>query len=125
MKTHSITQQFSTENDMLAFGARLAKFIDNGAIIYLYGLLGTGKTTLTRGFLRGLGYQGHVKSPTYALVESYQLDQQIIHHFDFYRLRDPKELENIGIQDYFAPQTICLIEWPELGKGLLPMPDLS
>jgi len=113
------------EQAMLAFGAKLSAVCGNTAVIFLQGQLGAGKTTLTRGFLRGMGYAGHVKSPTYTLVESYQLAQGLLYHFDFYRLRDPQELEYIGIQDYFEANTICLIEWPEYGAGMLPLPDVS
>ncbi len=113
------------EQAMMALGARLALACEPSTVIFLNGQLGAGKTTLTRGFLRGLGYAGHVKSPTYTLVESYSVGDRHICHFDFYRLRDPQELEYMGIQDYFDAKTIGLIEWPEYGAGMLPAPDLS
>lgn len=113
------------EAAMLEFGSKLAKTcIPNAAIIYLKGNLGAGKTTLVRGFLRGCGYVGTVKSPTYTLVEAYDFKEFKVFHFDLYRLNDPQELEYIGIQEYFAPNNICLIEWPERGEPILPAPDL-
>lgn len=114
------------EQEMMAWGGKLAAGCGNGRnIIFLYGELGAGKTTLARGFLRGLGHSGPVKSPTYALVESYELPQVTVFHFDFYRIRDAEELEFIGIHDYFSRTAIFLIEWPEKGGDILPTPDLS
>jgi len=119
------TQFIPNEEEMLALGARLAKICVPPLILFLHGNLGAGKTTFTRGFLRGLNYNGLVKSPTYTLVETYPFEKQTIYHFDFYRIKDTQELEYIGLQDYFHPQAICLIEWPEQGAGLLPLADLS
>src|SRR5258708_6431581 len=98
---------------MLAFGAELAQGCSPPCVIFLHGQLGAGKTTLVRGFLRGLGYEDKVKSPSYNLVEIYNLGAQSIFHFDFYRIRDPHELDFMGIQDYWQPSAIFLIEWPE------------
>jgi tRNA threonylcarbamoyladenosine biosynthesis protein TsaE len=125
MTTNEFKQFIPSEDQMLAFGAQLGPLCGNTAVIFLYGNLGAGKTTLTRGFLRGLGYEGRVKSPTYTIVEPYQINQQKVYHFDFYRLQDPEELEFIGIQDYLVPEAISLIEWPEQGAGILPTADLS
>ncbi len=107
------------------FGENLAKEILAGVVIFLQGNLGAGKTTLVRGILRGLGYGGHVKSPTYTLVEPYQINQQQIFHFDLYRVNDPEELIHIGIQDYCHAESICIIEWPEKALAMLPMADLE
>lgn len=84
-----------------------------------------GKTTLTRGLLRGLGYQGVVKSPTYAIVESYQLNQFTVHHFDLYRFASPNEWEDAGLDDLITNDSICLIEWPQQGGEWVPAADLS
>jgi tRNA threonylcarbamoyladenosine biosynthesis protein TsaE len=125
MNKNTLVKYLADEQQTLAFGAELALACGDTAVIYLHGDLGAGKTTLTRGFLRGLGFTGKVKSPSYALVEPYEVNSQKIFHFDFYRLHDPSELEYIGLPDYFIPQAICLVEWPQNGGELLPQEDLS
>jgi tRNA threonylcarbamoyladenosine biosynthesis protein TsaE len=109
---------------MEALGAGLAPRLRPGLVLFLHGALGAGKTTLVRGVLRGLGFAGSVKSPTYTLVESYALGGLTLHHFDFYRLKDPEELEFLGVRDYLE-SGVCLIEWAERGAGLLPAPDVE
>jgi tRNA threonylcarbamoyladenosine biosynthesis protein TsaE len=96
-----------------------------GGIIHLHGELGAGKTTLTRGILRGYGYQGAVKSPTYTLVEPYEFTACHIYHFDLYRLGAPEEVEYLGTEDYFSGQHLCLIEWAERGAGVIPAADIE
>jgi tRNA threonylcarbamoyladenosine biosynthesis protein TsaE len=106
-------------------GALLASQLPHGAVVFLHGDLGAGKTTLVRGFLRAIGVIGPVKSPTYTLVEPYQLPQVTVNHFDLYRICDAQELELIGIRDYVDDSQICFFEWPERGGTLLPLPSVQ
>ncbi len=115
------------ENATKQFSQQLAQCTKNtnqAIVIHLEGDLGAGKTTLARGFIQSFGFD-RVKSPTYALVESYENNNISIHHFDCYRLSDPEELDYIGIRDYLGPNHIQLIEWPTLGKGAIAPADLS
>lgn len=112
------------EDATLAAGARLATALPPRLTILLRGDLGAGKTTLVRGLLRALGHAGTVKSPTYTLVEPYQLQDWRLFHWDLYRLADAEELEFLGLRDQLDGEAALLIEWPERGQGELPAADL-
>lgn len=124
------TRDLTDEAATLHFGAVLASVIQPNLTIYLHGDLGAGKTTLVRGLLHALGYVGKVKSPTYTLVESYEIKSHLvsnltIYHFDLYRFNDEEEWESAGFRDYFNSHSVCLIEWPEKAQSVLPIPDLN
>jgi len=113
-----------------AFAQQLAAALTrahNGlnACITLEGDLGAGKTTFVRHLLRALGVQGRIKSPTYAVVEPYQVAAGAVWHFDFYRFSDPREWEDAGFRDIFASPGLKLCEWPQQAQGVMPTPDLS
>ncbi|HCU89356.1 MAG TPA: tRNA (adenosine(37)-N6)-threonylcarbamoyltransferase complex ATPase subunit type 1 TsaE [Gammaproteobacteria bacterium] len=119
------TIEIDTAMAMEALGGAIAGATTAELKVYLSGELGTGKTTLVRGYMRRLGYKGAVKSPTFTLVESYRLDDRVVHHFDLYRLEDPEELEYIGFDEYFETGADCLVEWPDRGRTGLPDPDIE
>ena len=113
-----------SEDETLALGAALGQALAGRGVLHLEGGLGAGKTTLTRGLIRAFGHVGAVKSPTYTLVEPYQLPMATIFHFDLYRLTDPEELELMGIRDYAQPDALLVVEWPTKGGPLVPPADL-
>lgn len=123
MTSRELVISIAGESRMVAFGEFLGQALPQGVLL-LSGGLGAGKTTLCRGILRSFGHIGAVKSPTYTLVEPYQVGERSIYHFDLYRLGDPEELEYMGIRDYFDPDNLCIVEWPEKGEGVLPEGDL-
>lgn len=119
-----ITLYIPDEIQMQQVAGEFSCIAKRGIVIFLQGELGAGKTTFVRGFLRSLGYEGPIRSPTFALVESYQINHQHIHHFDFYRINDAEEVEYLGLNDYFTSDAICLVEWPEKAHSLLPKPNI-
>jgi tRNA threonylcarbamoyladenosine biosynthesis protein TsaE len=123
--TETVTGEvvFACEQDLENFANKFACDIPKPLIIWLEGDLGAGKTTFARGLIHALGYKGRVKSPTYGLLEHYQLDTLTVLHMDLYRISDPGELEFLGIEDLLDAQTILLIEWPDRGASWLPEPD--
>jgi tRNA threonylcarbamoyladenosine biosynthesis protein TsaE len=121
----ALTIDLADESATHALGARIAEEIAPGVCIHLLGDLGAGKTTLSRGILRGLGFEGRVKSPTYALVELYVISKLNLYHFDFYRFNDPEEWNDAGFRDLFNETNICLVEWPEKAGELLSPPELK
>lgn len=126
MEPAQITRFLPDEDATLKLGASWAASIMPPLVVYLEGDLGAGKTTFTRGLLRGAGCQGTVKSPTYTIVESYPLPRfTLLHHFDLYRFAAPEEWQDAGLDDLFAGNCLCLIEWPQQGGTFVPPADLT
>ncbi len=117
-----ITVTTQTQTEKLA--KALAKIIQLPFFITLSGTLGAGKTTFSRSLIQTLGHEGNVKSPTFTIVESYELQDALIYHFDLYRIADVEELELMGIRDYFEKKALVLLEWPEHGESVLPEADI-
>lgn len=126
MHDEHLTAEFELPDEAatIALGHCLAGVLTPGLVIHLEGDLGTGKTTLVRALLRGLGHEGAVKSPTYSLVEVYVISSLYLYHFDFYRFDSPEEFFDAGLSEYFDGNAICLVEWPEKALGCAPPPDL-
>jgi len=114
---------FPAEQDLDHFAKKFAADLPAPLVIWLEGDLGAGKTTFARGLIHALGYSGRVKSPTYGLLEHYQLDKLQVLHMDLYRISDPAEIEFLGVDDLLDGRTILLIEWPDKGGEWLPRPD--
>ncbi|HVE50230.1 MAG TPA: tRNA (adenosine(37)-N6)-threonylcarbamoyltransferase complex ATPase subunit type 1 TsaE [Casimicrobiaceae bacterium] len=127
--TQPLTLELSDAHATEAAGARIAPFLAPGMIVTLAGELGAGKTTLARGMLRALGWEGPVKSPTFTLVEHYPFSNLYLYHFDFYRFdtrsRNAVEWDDAGVAEAFRDDTVCLVEWPERVASLLPPVDLA
>lgn len=124
-----ITVKLNSEAKTRELGALLARMLKPGLKLYLYGDLGAGKTTLTRAILHAAGHNGPVKSPTYTLAEPYTVHTggkpvELV-HFDLFRMASPEEFADAGFLEYFGNETICIIEWPEKGSGILPQADID
>lgn len=118
------SRELTSEEQTEVLAKQLSELIKPGCVVYLKGDLGAGKTTFTRHFLRSLGYVGKVKSPTFTLVEPYEFDSGNVFHFDLYRIESSDELKQLGLDEYFNNDSICLIEWPDKGEPILPSADL-
>ncbi|GJL83910.1 MAG: tRNA (N6-adenosine(37)-N6)-threonylcarbamoyltransferase complex ATPase TsaE [marine bacterium B5-7] len=121
-RTESRVFRIDGERAMIEFGQSLALDLDSHELVFVKGDLGAGKTTLVRGILMGLGHQGSVPSPTFTLVEPYDINDLVVYHLDLYRLESPHELDMLGARDFIG-MNLCLIEWPERGAGWLPKAD--
>ncbi|NMG65652.1 tRNA (adenosine(37)-N6)-threonylcarbamoyltransferase complex ATPase subunit type 1 TsaE [Azoarcus indigens] len=121
----SVTLTLQDEPDTLALGEIIGRSLEPGLQLWLQGNLGAGKTTLTRGMLRGLGHTQKVKSPTYTLIEPYLVSRLDFYHFDFYRFDSPDEYLDAGLDEYFTGQGVCVVEWPDKASPHLPQPDVE
>lgn len=121
----TVSAYLADEAATVAFGEGLAPRLPRSALVFLHGDLGAGKTTLVRGILRGLGHEGAVKSPTYTLLEPYELLSCMVYHFDFYRIGDSAELDFIGVDELVESPALKLVEWPERAAERLPAADVA
>lgn len=122
--SHTVSFQLADEAATLSLATALSRCLEPGLLIFLEGDLGSGKTTLVRGLLRALGHNGPVRSPTYTLVELHAISGIDLYHFDFYRLNQPEEFLDAGLEEYFGGKGICMVEWPERAGAYLPPADL-
>ena len=120
-----LDDHLADEAATLEFAERLLPYLEGAPLVFLEGQLGAGKTTLVRGILRSLGHTGSVKSPTYTLLEPYEVAGRTIYHFDLYRIGDSEELDFIGIDELVDADALKLIEWAERGAARLPDPDVT
>ena len=125
MSAEEVLITLLNDSETVSWGGKIAQALKKGGVIYLCGELGAGKTTLCRGILRAYGHKGAVKSPTYTIIEPYELEDVNIYHFDLYRMIDPEEWEYLGVDDYFSHENICLVEWPDKGADYLPACDVT
>lgn len=120
---NKIVWQLADEGATRALGAQLAPGLRPGLSVYLSGELGSGKTALVRAMLESLAVDGKIKSPTYTIVEPYQIGDLAVYHFDFYRFTHAAEWEEAGLREYFNEHSVCLVEWPEKAGPDLPRAD--
>jgi tRNA threonylcarbamoyladenosine biosynthesis protein TsaE len=130
VRESALSLRASSAKQVRAIGAGLAASllrVDPAApfVVGLSGELGAGKTTLVGGLLAALGHEGPARSPTYSLIEPYRLSGRDVHHCDLYRLRDPEELDDLGLRDLLVDRAVLLVEWPERADARLPTPDLA
>ena len=121
----SLKQVFACEAQLTAFAAKIAMILVSGDVVYLRGELGTGKTTFARAIIQQMGRVDSVTSPTFTLIETYDLNEVLVAHLDLYRIESEAEMEGVGLRDYLDGDWICLIEWPDRAPGMLPDPDLT
>ena len=121
----SLKQVFTCEAQLTAFAAKIAMILVSGDVVYLRGELGTGKTTFARAIIQQMGRVDSVTSPTFTLIETYDLNEVLVAHLDLYRIDSEAEMEGVGLRDYLDGDWICLIEWPDRAPGMLPDPDLT